>query len=49
MAAVDAERWLAENEFSESGGDRSPQEFLSNHLTRKGIEGKELSEKFLKT
>ena len=49
MAAIDAERWLAENELSKSDRERSPQDFLSNSLTRKGMESKELAERFLKT
>lgn len=49
MAAIDAERWLAENEFSESARERSPQDFRSNSLTGKGEESKELTEKLLPT
>ncbi|MGB5632732.1 MAG: thioredoxin-disulfide reductase [Waterburya sp.] len=49
MAAVEAERWLAEHEFSESARERSPQDFLSNSLMGKEKESKELAKNFLKT
>ncbi len=49
MAAIDAERWLAENEFSEFDRERSLQDFRSNSLTEEGIKSKELTEKLLPT
>jgi thioredoxin reductase (NADPH) len=49
MAAIDAERWLAENSGSESGCEPSPQDNFLNSLTRKEMESKELAESLLKS
>ena len=49
MAAIEAERWLAEHEFSEPDRSRSPQDFLSHSSIGKEKESKELAKEFLKT